>query len=107
MEPRTTAQRLHILSQIYEEGQASELMDRTLEKLFTYEAEQCQRQLAQLESDLANFETKYNMSSDDFYQQFQAGQTDDRLDYVEWASLIQMRHNLKKRLELLLGDPAS
>jgi hypothetical protein len=43
-------------------------------------------------------------SSVEFYQQFQAGQTSDAMDYVEWASLIQMADNLTKRLRLLGGE---
>lgn len=53
---------------------------------------------------LAEFEQKYQRSSTEFYQQFQAGQMGDAMDYVEWASLIQMTDNLTKRLRLLRGE---
>ena len=43
-------------------------------------------------------EERYGLSSDKFYRRFQAGQTDDRMDYVEWASLVQMQENLQQRL---------
>jgi AraC-like DNA-binding protein len=99
-----TAQRLIMLAHIYEEGLASDLMDRTLEKLLAHEAEVCRTQLHQLQADLAEFEQQYNLSSTTFYQRFQAGQTDDRMDYVEWASLVQMRNNLQKRLRLLTDE---
>src|SRR5215475_5456400 len=36
-------------------------------------------------------------SSTEFYRQFQAGETGDAMDYVEWASLVQMADNLHKR----------
>lgn len=99
-----TAERLHALAELYQQGQVSELMDRTLEKLLRHEAEQCQAQLRQLQADLAEFERKYQLSSTEFYQQFQAGQTGDAMDYVEWASLVQMAENLQKRLRLLTGE---
>ena len=99
-----TAERLHALAELYQQGQVSELMDRTLEKLLRHEAEQCQAQLYQLQADLAEFEQKYQRSSTEFYQQFQAGQTGDAMDYVEWASLVQMADNLHKRLHLLTGE---
>jgi hypothetical protein len=54
-----TAKRLHALAELYQQGQVSELMDRTLEKLLHHEAEQCQAQLRQLQADLAEFEQKY------------------------------------------------
>jgi hypothetical protein len=60
--------------------------------------------LTQLEADLAEFEQRYRLSSDEFYCQFQAGQTDDHMDYTEWAALIQMRDHLQERLRLLTGD---
>jgi hypothetical protein len=99
-----TAERLHALAELYQQGQASDLMDRTLEKLLRHEAEQCQDQLRQLQTDLAEFEQRYHLSSPEFYRQFQAGQTSDAMDYVEWASLIQMADNLEKRLRLLTGE---
>ena len=72
-----TAKRLHALAELYQQGQVSELMDHTLEKLLRHEAEQCQAQLRQLQADLAEFERNYQRSSTEFYQRFQAGQTRD------------------------------
>jgi vacuolar-type H+-ATPase subunit D/Vma8 len=99
-----TAERLYALAELYQQGQVSELMERTLEKLLRQEAEACQAQVRQLQADLREFEQKYHRSSTEFYQQFQAGQTSDDMDYVEWASLIQMADNLEKRLRLLTGE---
>ena len=99
----TIAQRLQMLAQLYRQGQASDLMERTLDKLLVYEAKACRVQLGQLQKDLAEFEQRYGLSSTEFYRRFQAGQTDDRMDYIEWASLVQMVHNLRERLDLLTG----
>jgi vacuolar-type H+-ATPase subunit D/Vma8 len=104
--PTVTAERLRALAELYEQGQVSDLMERTLEKLLRQEADVCQVQLRQLQADLREFEQKYQRSSVEFYQQFQAGQTSDAMDYVEWASLIQMADNITKRLRLL-GDETS
>jgi len=99
----TTAQRLRALAQLYQQGQASELMEQTLDKLLAHEADISHAQLRQLQADLAEFEQRYGLSSAEFYRRFQAGQTDDRMDYVEWASLVQMHDNLEQRLHLLTG----
>jgi anti-sigma-K factor RskA len=99
-----TAERLHALAELYQQGQVSAQMERTLEKLLRQEAEECRAQLRQLQADLASFEQKYHRSSTEFHQQFQAGQTSDEMDYVEWASLVQMAANLEKRLRLLTGE---
>ena len=101
---RTTAQRLRALAQLYQQGQASALMDRTLDKLLAHEADLCREQLSDIQGDLASFEEQYALCSDGFYSRYQAGQTDDRMDYVEWASLVQMRDNLRERLRTLVGE---
>jgi hypothetical protein len=100
----STAGRLYALAELYEQGQVSNLMGRALEKLLGYEADLCRTQLGQLQKDLAEFEQKYHLSSVEFYRQFQSGQIGDEMDYVEWASLVQMVDNLKKRLRLLVGE---
>ncbi len=104
---RTLSKRLETLAELYEQGQASELMDRTLDKLLTYEADSARAQLRELQADLAEFEQRYGLSSDEFFRRFQSGQTDDRMDFVEWASLVQMVENLEKRLRLLSGEEAA
>src|ERR671923_2547307 len=76
-----TAKRLHALAELYQQGQVSELMDHTLEKLLRHEAEQCQAQLRQLQADLAEFERKYQRSSTEFYRQFQGGGKGGGVDY--------------------------
>jgi hypothetical protein len=98
------AQRLRVLAQLYQQGQASELVGRTLDKLLAHETALCREQLDLIRGDLAEFEEQYECSSDEFYRRYQAGQTDDRMDYIEWASLVQMRDNLQERLRILTGD---
>lgn len=98
------AQRLSQLAVLYERGQASELMERTLNKLMAHEAQQAQDQLDELSAELAEIEQRYGMASEEFFRRFQAGQTDDRMDFVEWASLIQMAANLRQRLHLLTDE---
>ena len=99
-----TAQRLSRLATLYERGQASDLMDRTLGKLLAHEADSSRVQLDQLRSDLAEFEERYGMSSEVFYQRYQTGQTDDRMDFVEWAALVQMAARLEERIQLLMAE---
>ena len=55
--------------------------------------------LEQLRSDLAEFERRYQLSSAEFHRRYRAGQTDDRMDYVEWASLVQMAETLDHPLD--------
>ena len=72
--------------------------------MLAYETQTCQEQMHQLQADLVVFEQQYGFSSAAFYQRFQQGQTDDRMDFVEWASLVQMAQNLERRFSILSGE---
>ncbi|MEW5828081.1 MAG: hypothetical protein AB1846_04255, partial [Chloroflexota bacterium] len=69
------------LAKLYEDGQVSETTARTLNKVLDFEMNQIQTDLAATEKDLSEFEYRYHMSTADFFQQWKAGQTDDRMDY--------------------------
>jgi hypothetical protein len=97
------ANKLSQLAQLYKTGGVSSMMSRTVEKLLDYETEEAQKQLRALEDDLSSFEKQYSLSTAEFYQRYQTGKTDDRMDYVEWASLAQMANNLRNRLAVLTG----
>ena len=99
-----TAQRLRALAHLYQRGHVSDLMARTLDKLLAHEAEKCRIHLDQINADLEVFEDRYGFASDEFYRRFRNGQTDDRMDYVEWASLVQMRDSLRERFHLLTAE---
>ena len=99
-----TANRLGKLAELYRQGQASDLTARTLEKLIEYETGLARTQLQELQKDLAEFEQRYGRTSTDFFQAYQAGETDDRMDFVEWASLVQMAENLRRRVQLLSSE---
>ena len=107
IQKKKTAWQLATLAELFEKGQVSEVVTRSVDKMLAYEVEQCQAQIAQLTQDLAEYEQRFALSSAEFYQQYQAGQQDDRMDYrmdyVEWAALFQMFTNLNERLQLLTG----
>ena len=96
-----STERVQVLQKLYEQGQGSDIVDLALEKLFAYELDTCQRQLGQLEEDLAEFEQQYAVSSAQFYSEFQVGSRGDAMDFVEWASLVQMADRLRERIALL------
>ena len=100
----TTAERLHRLVRLYEAGQTSPLLERTIDKALAHEAEIARRQLAQIQQDLYELESQYEMSTNEFVHLFRSGQTDDRMDFIDWASLAQMADGLNERVELLLAD---
>lgn len=48
------------------------------------------RQIKSIKKVLAGYEKQYGMSTIDFFRKYIAGETDDSMDFVEWASLAQM-----------------
>lgn len=99
-----TEKELSKLARLVKSGQTSEALARNIHKLVGLEVSQLEIDLAATDKDLDEFEKRYGMSTVDFFSQWQAGKTDDRMEYVEWASLAQMADNLRKRLELLKGE---
>jgi hypothetical protein len=96
-----TEERVRVLEKLYQQGQASDVVELALEKLFDYELRASRKQLVQLEQDLAGFEERHQMTSDAFYTRFQAGEIGDSMDLIEWASLFQMTQRLRERVGLL------
>lgn len=86
------------LAELYEKKQVSGLTAQTLNKLVDMETSRMRMQLDDIQRVLAGYETQYGLSSSEFFQQYDAGKTDDRMDYVEWASLIQMADHLRQKL---------
>jgi len=93
------------LAKLYEKGQVSDLTAKTLNKLVDMEISQSRSDLEATEKDLQEFEKRYQMSTEKFYKRWQAGKLGDEMDYVEWASLAQMAHRIRERLEILASDP--
>jgi len=89
------------LAELYEKKQISSLTAQTLNKAVEYEVSQSQTQLTEIEKVLADYEKQFNLSTVEFFKRYQAGQTDDSAESVEWASLAQIAESIRKRLALL------
>ncbi len=57
-----------------------------------------------LQQDLVELERKYRISSEEFYEKFQAGQIGDEADFMEWNVLYKMTTKLRNRLGILQGQ---
>jgi len=86
------------LAELYEKKQVSSLTAQTLNKAVEYEVSQSQAQLTEIEKILTDYEKQFNMSTIEFFKRYQAGQTDDSAESMEWASLAQMAEGIRKRL---------
>ncbi|MFS8119277.1 MAG: hypothetical protein ACMG55_12400 [Microcoleus sp.] len=82
----------------------SEVVELSLSKIIAHEITIAQQQAAELETDLKQFETQYQMSSAEFYPKFRAGELGDDIDFVEWSSFAQMWSCVRERLQILLSN---
>ncbi|NJN57923.1 MAG: hypothetical protein HC879_10705 [Leptolyngbyaceae cyanobacterium SL_5_9] len=48
------------------------------------------QQIVDLEHRLHGFEERYQISSEDFYRRFQAGELGDSMDFFEWNAYYEM-----------------
>lgn len=92
------------LVELYEKKQLDGLTAQTLNKLVDMEASRLRMQLEEIERVLADYERQYEMKTAEFFKKYNTGQTDDRMDFVEWASLTQMADHLRHTLEEILSE---
>ncbi len=88
------------LAELYEKKQVSSLTAQTLNKAVEYEISQSQAQLTEIEKVLSDYEEQFNLSTVAFFERYEAGQTDDSAESIEWAALAQMAESIRKRLAL-------
>ena len=73
----------------------------TIDKLIERERNKLHDVIAKLNKEKNSFETKYQLQSEDFYWRFEGGQMGDDIDFMEWASVIEMLRNANTGLKLL------
>ena len=98
---------LDFLLELAKTGSVDGKVELTLRKVFNSKIQQYERDMAELNQDLADFEKKYGMDSEYFYNEFESGKLGDAMDFFEWASLYDMFRDtevLKKKLEKGLSN---
>jgi len=97
-----TLEKIRSLEQIYIKGYEDSFLDNALRKIISHQLARDQADLQVLQRDLAELE----MSSEEFYERFQAGQMSDEADFMEWNALYKMATKLRNRLGILQGQGA-
>jgi hypothetical protein len=68
---------------------ADKELDTSLNKLIVFQIAKYRANIEQLKLEFKNFEAKYKMSSEDFYNKFESGKLGDDADFFEWAGLYE------------------
>ena len=83
------------------------VLELTIDKLFDRETSRLISQKARLEQQLADFERRYYLNSEEFYEKFERGEMGDVMDFIEWSATYEMAANLRHRLSILGWEDAS
>lgn len=80
------------------------VLDSTIDKLLAREIFNVRNLQTRLQDQLSLFEAQYKIKSDVFYKQFQDGDLGDDMDFIEWASTVEMMETARQRLSVLEQD---
>ena len=104
----STLEKLRRLEQyLASNASADSVLDTTIDKLLAREIANIRDLQKRLQDQLSEFEAQYDLKSDVFYQQYQNGDLGDEMDFVEWASTIDMMKKATQRLAVLDLDAES
>lgn len=100
----TPIEALKSLEQLYEHGFRDAVTDAAVLKIASSQAARDEVVLRDLERDLSELEQQYNLSSDEFYERWTAGELEDKVDFMDWSALYKMANEVRQRLNLLRGQ---
>lgn len=98
-----TSSDFHRLQQLYEAGFHTSFLDTALRKIVDRQIERDKADLKKISELLAQFEAQYGFTSDEFWRRYQAGQTEDSADFLEWNAFYKMRQRIMSRMNILLN----
>ena len=76
-------------------------LNQILGKLLDISLSQHRLRLKRYEQDLREFEQRYEMNSEKFYQRFAAGELGDEIDFFEWSGLYELRQDILNKIHRL------
>lgn len=100
----STLDKLYRIETVYRQGFQSELIERALDKLLEQEEARAERVMAELQQRLRTFEQQYQLATEEFYRQYEAGQLGDSADFMEWSAFYDMWRSSQQYLDWLRGN---
>ncbi len=71
------------------------------QNIIAYQIAELKRALFNIRLDLQQFEQKYQLTTEEFYQQFQTGSIEDTEDVITWAGIYEMFQKNTRNLQEL------
>ncbi len=81
----------------------SDELQQIFNKLLSGKLSEYRQKQSRFQQDLAQFESKYQMKSDDFYIRFEQGELGDDMDFFEWAGVWELHQKLSDKIARLRG----
>jgi hypothetical protein len=75
--------------------------DIFVQNIIDYQIKELQKGIMNLRLDLKEFEEKYGISSEKFYQKFEQGISGDNEEFIVWSGIYEMFHENKQKLSEL------
>jgi hypothetical protein len=89
------------IEKIFERGLQDEYLSRAIGKIVEHTKERTSSNVHLLKKDLSQFEKKYGISSEKFFNRFEKGELGDDEDYFEWSAIFQTYKRATERLKML------
>ena len=80
------------------------MTDAALRKIVESQAARERVVLHDLENDLRELEQQYQLTSEEFFHRWQAGEMPDTANFMDWNALHQMALDVGERLKLLHNE---
>ncbi|EDN70339.1 hypothetical protein BGP_5822 [Beggiatoa sp. PS] len=77
------------------------VLDMSINKLLARESTRMNELKTRLLKQVTMFEQTYSMVSNEFYTRYEKREMGDDMDFVEWASTVEMLTNVDNRLKIL------
>lgn len=100
----STLDKLHRIEAFYRQGFQSELIERALDKLLEQEGARAEQETKELQQGLRSFEQQYQLTTEEFYRQYEAGKLGDSADFMQWSSFYDMWRSSQQYLDWLRGN---
>jgi hypothetical protein len=97
---------LERLNRLYTAGFRDAFLDSALHKIVERQAARDEADLQRVTRHLREFEVQYGLTSDEFFQKYQAGQLADTVDFTEWSAYCKMHRRILQRQRILQSDVA-
>jgi len=74
------------------------VLDLTLDKILEREINKLEIKIADFSNQIKQWEKTYQINSTSFLENFESGKMGDNMDFIEWASTLEMRDKSELKL---------